>query len=402
MPPENPPVPDDLDLTVDLNNQGGAQPYHGDAVGEHRQSSAPVQERVPEGPEPSLRDVLSNAFKGEGQQGDQGQQGGVPPAEAAKPEPSVAPELVKVGERWHNKDGTFASKEQIDAFNAAQQGQAAPVVNPSFFQHLTPVEQQQFTALPAEIRQFVERTMEGVNERAARYGEYDILEQHIIGPRRQAWAQGGMNPAAALNNLLSLSDFAGRDPGQFLLWFADQHRLDVDALLDARDAAAANQPPADPRLDGLVQEIAQLRNAFNGFSTATGDRDVQANLAIVQSFMDEKDANGQPKYPYFSDVGNDLSQYITNLKASQPYLSPYDTLKAAYEFACFNNPVVRGKVQAAEQAKVVAQRAQEAERARVAGSSINGGPAGANGSAPNTSDRTLREELEYNLQQATA
>lgn len=401
-----------LDLTSDLSQGSdpfGGQPYHGGDVSQNQlpTNQEPAKEEGEPAPEKTLRDTLTDAFKGKESPLDAGarQAGEQAPLSPVGEAPPVAPDLVKVGERWHNKDGTFASKEQIDAYNAAQAvaaGQPAPTPElPPFTQLFTEVEKQQYQQLTPEVRTFLDRTMENVARQAAQFGEYSQLEQ-LIGPRRQAWQSEGMNPYAALNGLLQLSDFAGRDPGEFVLWFADQHGLDMDALLDARDAALEEQGIADPRFNTLVEKVDQLSNTINGFTTQANDQTVQANYQVIQQFMAEKDANGQPKYPYYMDVAATIGQFVNNIKATQPFLSPYDTLKAAYDFACYNNPVVRGKIQEADQAAIAAKKVQEAERARLAGSSINGGPAGGDSGNSTNPSRTLREELAYQYNRSVA
>jgi hypothetical protein len=393
---------DDIDITTDLNGQGDAQPYHGDAVPSNRQGDVPAQLPEAEGgsdaPAPSLRDTLTDAFKGtEAPKADPAVGEGAP-----KP-PEGAPELVKVGERFHRKDGSFASKEEIDAFNGAAQagteGQQAPV-QPGWTASLTELEKQQYAALPAETRQFVERTMEAVGQERAQYAEYSQLEQ-LIGPRRQAWASQGGNPVTALNQLFALSDFAGRDPTNFVLWFADQHKLDLDAALDARDAALQNGAP-DPHIAGLQQEIAQLRNTIDGFQGLTIQQQQAQNMRHVQAFMEEKDAGGNPAFPYFNDVATDIAQHVVTIKQQQPYLAERDVLKAAYDFATYNNPQIRERMQQDQLKALRDTAAAEAARARQAGVSINGGPAGDTGTAPNNANRSLRDELKHAYAQSTA
>lgn len=402
-----------LDLTSDLGNGGdpfGGQPYQGDAVSPNQVPNKPIEVDDTTKPEPekSLRDTLSDAFKGkqtprlDTEDRPQGEQ---PPLSPEGEAPAVAPtgpDLVKVGERYHHRDGRFASQADIDAFNAAQtpDGQPAAPPLPHYTQFLSDVEKQQYGQLPPEVRSFLDRTVDQVAQQAAQYQEYGQLEQ-LIGPRRQAWSQEGMNPFAALNGLLQLSDFAGRDPGQFVMWFADQHQLDLDVLLDERDAAQANGS-IDPTLAPLVEEIQQLRNTVNNFTTQASDKDVNANMQVIQQFMAEANQDGSPKYPHFQDVAGSIGQYVSNIKANQPFLSPYETLKAAYDFACFNDPTVRGKIQASEASAIAARKAQEAEKARLAGSSINGGPAGGDGGNSTNPSRSLREELMYQYNQSVA
>ena len=88
-------VPADLDLTTDLNAQSGdVLPYHGDAVPQHRQGDVPAPApEADEKPAPSLRDTLTDAFKGEtAPKVDEA------PKEAETPGQSEnKPDLVKVG-----------------------------------------------------------------------------------------------------------------------------------------------------------------------------------------------------------------------------------------------------------------------------------------------------------------
>lgn len=399
-----------LDLTQDLGGNGqdpfGGQPYHGDAVNPNQVPNKPIEVDDTTKPEPekSLRDTLSDAFKGkQTPQLDTGDrpQGEQPPLSPEGEAPAVAqPDLIKVGERWHHRDGRFASQADIDAFNNAQAGTPASPALPPYTQFLSDVEKQQYGQLTPEMRSFLDRTVDQVAQQAARYQEYGQLEQ-LIGPRRQLWAQEGMNSFAALNSLLQLSDFAGRDPSQFVLWFAEQHRLDLDAILDERDAAQAGSG-MDPTLAPLVEEVRQLRDTVSNFTTQASDKDVNANMQVIQQFMAEANQDGSLKYPHFQDVAGSIGQYVANIKANQPFLSPYETLKAAYDFACFNDPTVRGKIQAGEASAIAAKKAQEADKARLAGSSINGGPAGGDGGNSTNPARSLREELMYQYNQSVA
>lgn len=391
--------PDDLDITTDLNAQSpDAVPYHGDDSLQIAQPPKQAPEVPEEGGKPAtLRDQLSDAFKQHDgtqapQQPDADQQ---PPAQ---PQGKPPVELQKVGERFHRLDGSFASKEEIDAFNAFQAGQAPEAPLPQWTKNLTPVEQDQFKSLPKETRQFVERTMDGLNNQAAVFQDYNLIEQ-VIGTRRQAWAQQGMPPAVALQNLLNISDFAGRDPGKFVLWFADQQRLNLDQLLDARDAQA-NQP-VDPRYQGLQQEIVQLRSAIEGMTSQNTSQLHAENLALVQSFMNERDDKGNLLHPHFEEVGAEIQQHAALLRQQQPYLDSKEILKAAYDFATYSNQSVRAKIQEASAQALRDQAAAEAARARQAGVSINGGPAGDAGTQPNNANRTLREELVHAYQQST-
>jgi hypothetical protein len=400
--------PEDIDITADLNNATGHDLAH-ETQGTHvngvergaepveTPAQAPSGDKAPDAPL-SLRDTLSKAFKEA--------EDPTPPDGAPAPTPPVdMPDLVKVGDRWHNRDGTFASKEAIDSFNAAQQpvdpnSPPAPAPLPDWANGMTDHERTQLTALPQETRQFVERTMANVMAREQGMAEYGLIEQ-IIGPRRQAWATNGMPAPTAIQQLFALSDFAGRDPAQFVLWFSDQHRLDLDKILDERDVSNSQQQ-VDPRYQGLQQEIAQLRNSIDGMTTATAQQQFNGHLQLVQQFTDEKDASGNLLHPYLPEVASAMPAHVSNIRAQQPHLSEREILDAAYKFAAYSDVSVRNRMQADQQKALKDNAAKEAARARAAGGSINGGPKGDASQQANNASRTLREELEYQFNRHSA
>jgi hypothetical protein len=404
--------PDDhasVDITQDLT--GGADDASlGDAVPLNGAGDN-VQPARPEGTQPvhaqdsrrqpaeadasnvSLRDALSTAFKDDtGKPTEQQNAQNAQPN--TQPQGQQPPALTKDNDgKYRQADGTFASAEQIAAFEAAQQQpNTQPEVASPVLQSLTPAEQQQFQSLPAELRQFVERTMEDLNTRGARYGEYDVLEQQLIGPRREAWAAQGLNPLVAINQLFALSDFASTKPGDFVLWFAGSNGVDLEALLDAQ---AAHQQPVDPNVRRLEGTIQQLQGTVQQFQQGQEAAAHQARLAEVQTFASEKDEAGNLKRPYLTEVTDAWATQIGLIRAANPQMPNAEILQRAYDAACWTNPQVRAKMQ---EANIAQQRQQEAQRvnaARVAGSSVTGAPGGDTASVPNNANRTLRDELSY-------
>jgi hypothetical protein len=393
---------DEIDITQDLVD--GSDGSLADTGVVQPNGGAGAEARVPDGTVPAdkapaktpvteefgLRDQLSRAFKGEDPGKDQQQQ------QAA----SVA--LTKDNEgKYRQPDGTFASKEQITAFEAAQtaapgtdnqqqQQQQQQQQAPTFLQSMTPVEQQQFHALPEEIRQFVGRTMEAVNNQAARFGEYGLIERDLLGPRRQAWAQNGVTPAVALNQLFALSDFATRSPQDFVLWFAEQHKIDLDAALDAREQANS----ADPQVRALQGQILQMQNQFMQFTTGQQSAQQQATLNEVESFAQEKDGANGLKRPHLTDVINEWPVQIQALRVANPNMPNAEVLQRAYDAACWANPTVRAKMQDAVQKQQREDAKRKADQARLTGSSVHGGPTGTGAATPSAdSNLSVRDEL---------
>ncbi len=399
------PMKDDnhsIDITTDLTDgsDGGLGDINPNAAGNDVQMQAPAGtepvhgkgaqhvntvDNVDTDKETSLRDQLSSAFKAEDGK----------PSTQENAQNVQAPAIQKDAEgKYRNLDGTYASQEQIDALNntaaaAPAQGEA-PVVDPNLLTGFTPVEQQLFQSLPAELQQLVGRTMEDLNTRQVRYSEYDLIEQQLIGPRREALQANGTSVPMALNNLFALSDFAGRAPGDFVMWFAEQNGLDLDALLDAKEA----QGSIDPAVQQLQATVQQLQGTLNAQQQGQVQQQHEARLNEVQNFSMEKDEGGNLKRPYLTDVMDGWASQIQAIRIANPNMPNAEVLQKAYDNACWSTPAVRAKMQEAAQAQSRQTEAAKVAQARSAGSSVTGAPAGSQPTVENNVNRTLREELQ--------
>jgi hypothetical protein len=399
------PGEEDIDITQDLNGTNGVDGTLGDAVPANGPDAVPQhgaegQQRTPDGavdankvvqPDKaadfSIRDQLSNAFKGT--------EAGDPAADAAKP---AAQQLTQdEAGKWRTPDGLFASKEQIEAFQTAQQQptdqqQQQQQQAPSFLQGMTALEQQQYQSLPAEIREFFGRTMEDVRGRAERLAEYEQIEQHIIGPRRQAWLNNGMNPGVALNQLFNLSDFASTRPADFVMWFAEQNRLDLDKLLDERYAAQQN---VDPQLREVQTQLQQLQGHINQQNMLAQQQQHNQNLEALNAFALEKDEGGSLKRPYLTEVMSTFPAHIQAIRTANPNMSIHEVAQKAYDAACWADPAVRTKMQQQATEAARAEAARKTQAARLAGASVQAGSSG--GHAPKAggtnSNGSLRDDL---------
>lgn len=402
----------DIDITADLVD--GSDGALGDVVppngampdaqmqvpdGAQHVNQQPVKPGEPAKPEGdkkelTLNEQLTNAFKGDQQQ----------PAkpEGDKPAPVVA--LTKDGAgKYHTPDGAFASAEQIAAFEA-QAAAAAPAnqqqQQPQFnLTGMTPVEQQQFQSLPAEIQQFVGRTMEGLDTRAARYNEYDAIEQQILGPRRQQFASEGINAFVATNQLFAMSDFAARDPGNFVLWFAQQRGIDLDALLEAQFEAQQN---TNPQIQQLQGQVAQLNGFFQNQQQQQYQQNLEQRTQEVQAFCTANGADGKALRPYMNDVMDAWIAQLGVVRQAEPTLPNDQAMQKAYDYVCWANPTIRGQMQQAEAERVRAEQAAQVQNAKNASASVTGGPNGNDSAIPNNKDTSVRGLLEAAFAEAEA
>jgi len=292
--------------------------------------------------------------------------------------------------RERNPDGTFAAKP---AETASQAAPAAPAAAPegqqppalSVPRSFGPAEQQQFAQLPAEMQQFVARTMESVETEAAKYQGYAQIEQ-VIGPRRQAWAMNGMSEGQAINQLFALSDFAGSQPEQFVQWFAQQQGIDL-SMIDEGDGG-----DVDPVIADLRTQVSTLQGQLNQFTHGQQEQQHSAIVNEVIAFGEEKDANGNVKRPYLAELGSGFMPYLQHVMAEKPNASRTEILQEAYDRACWATPAVRAKLQAAEEAQRLAEARTRAGRAAEAGSSVTGAPMDG-ATSPSTTDLSLRDTL---------
>ncbi len=403
----------DVDITTDLVDgsdgalgdivqQNGALPdaqmQVPDGTQHVNQQPAVKDPAKPEGDKPvkelSLNEQLTEAFKGTEQQ--------QPPAKPDAAAPALALTKDAAG-KYHTADGAFASAEQIAAFEA-QAAAAAPgneqQQQPQFnLTGLTAVEQQQFQSLPAEIQQLVGRTMEGLNARAARYNEYDAIEQQILGPRRQQFAAEGMNAFAVTNQLFAMSDFAARDPGNFVLWFAQQRGIDLDALLEQQFEAQQN---TNPQIQQLQGQVAQLNGFFQNQQQQQYQQGLEQRTQEVQAFCTANDAAGKPLRPYMNDVMDAWIAQLGVVRQAEPSLPNDQAMQKAYDYACWANPTVRGQMQQAEAERVRAEEAARVQNAKNASASVTGGPNGSDSAIPNNKDTSVRGLLEAAFAEAEA
>lgn len=374
---------DDFDMVSDLNDgtaeliPAGTESAHGsDAVSLNQpprtgQEPAKGLEEPAAPKEPahkSARDIISEALKGDQD---------TPANAVINGEAQVRDPVT----------GKFVAKpaEVVDP-NAppadAAPGVAAPAgIDPTIF-----------ASLPAETQAQLARTMEGVATSQQRFARLEPIEQ-LINPRIEAWALNGMTPQSALNQLLTLSDFAGRDPAGFIKYMAQNNGVDLEELV----LGMVDDEPTDPKIAALEKEISELK----GFrSELTQQQQQAAHNAVVDNvlaFADEKGQDGTPLRPHLSGLGTSWLPYIEMVKTANPSWSHGQVLQQAYENACWNNPTVRGKMQEAAQAAATAEAlrksTEKAAAARTASTSLPSGTPTTAPVAPNDASLSRKDVI---------
>lgn len=383
----------DIDIVSDLNDgvadvissdNGNVQAEGQDAVhvnaavrGEVAQPRQIDDTPKPDADKPrSLRDTISDAIKADVN--------------------AVTPDNALQGDnRPRNPDGTFKEvvadpNAPVDP-NAAVAAPAAPAVAAP-----TGIDPQVFASLPAETQAQLARTMEDVTRQQQRFAQLAPVEQ-LIAPRVDAWALNGMSPQTALHQLLTLSDFAGRDLPGFIKYMAQTGNLSLEELVFGMDA----DEPVDPQLAAFDQRLAQIEQQ----RTQEQQQQLQAahNRTVdeVIAFADEKDQSGTALRPYLSELGDAWLPYIGVVKAQNPNWPHQQVLQQAYENACWANAGVRTKMQEATAKAAEADRlrneAARATAARTASATVRSGAPTSAPVAPNDPNRSLRDTIRASM-----
>lgn len=220
--------------------------------------------------------------------------------------------------------------------------------------------------LPKEVQTAIAKDYQRMSQEAQVGKEAAPILQALSGARDLLIQEGGSIPGG-VHKLLELSNWASRQPYDFLPAFIQQRGLNFPALaakLGYQVVSANGQQPVNqavpqslpPEILQRLQRVDQLEAQFKGQQTA-------ATQAEIQSFIDN------PAHPYVADVQDEMIAVMEaqKLRGERP------NLDKAYEAACRMNPAVWAQLQAQTQVQPTNQQAVEAARAAKA-ASLNGSP----------------------------
>jgi hypothetical protein len=204
--------------------------------------------------------------------------------------------------------------------------------------------------------------------------------------------------------LVKADKFLRSSPLDAMLWLADQHGVDLDALADmaaAKRAGITLQPNAPqqqqhPDINRAVQPIAsQVQEIASKLQQReeAEQRQVreaqEARRAAVRREMDDFAS----KQPHWDKVKDETFALIPAMQARLPNAGVREIMQAAYERAIYANPEVRAEMLKQEQAKAREQRRHQNSRNLEGLTDHRGTP---NQQRPNGQATTLRGEIEAN------
>ena len=223
----------------------------------------------------------------------------------------------------------------------------------------------------------------------AKYRKRQEAFDEIMKPHMDDFSRAGMDEVGAVRQLLAAHDYLRKDPKQAIQWLAKNYGVDMSEVgIDSTE----EDDYADPQVKALQQQVAQLQGFLNQ-QQQTQMQSVQQNTqSMIDQFAGEKDANGNPKHPHFSEVRDRMGVLIQGNQAPD--------LATAYDMAVYADPKLRQSLmdnyaETKTQKKVKTEAVAKAKKAQR--STVRGNAAPAEKALP--TGMSVRDTIMKSIQQ---
>lgn len=209
---------------------------------------------------------------------------------------------------------------------------------------------------------------------------YGPIEQ-VIGPHRNRMRVEAGSEAEYLKRTLEVSEFASKDPTQFLGWYLAQPN--IAAAVDLQKVFGQHAPTDDIRSNPVVKQLYEtvdgLTKQVQGFMGQQQSAQVTSVEQQITEFASAKGADGTPLRPHFEAVREDVFNLIPALKAQFPQATVGQIMEKAYQTAIHTNDSVSGEIRRIEEERLRSQfeKDQRIKAAQLANKSLpTGSPPG--------------------------
>lgn len=244
--------------------------------------------------------------------------------------------------------------------------------------------------VPLAIRQEVHRRemqVEKVLNETAPIRQFHQQFQQVVTPFQARMQDLGVNPVQAIQNLLTVDHQLSSAPkaqrAQLMAKLIKDYDIDFVELDNALVGATTPQAQQSDVEQRILQQVQQLVNPILQERQQAAQQQRQQVAQTVESMAED------PQFPYFNDVREDMADIID--MAAQKGVAI--TLQQAYTKAVRMNDDVFQQTQQQGTMQMANQRHQQAQRAKVAASSVTGSPA-SGGDTRFVGDGSLRGALE--------
>ena len=258
----------------------------------------------------------------------------------------------------------------------------------------------EWAALPLHIRQEVHKREAEINRVLQQSApDRQIAEQFktTVQPFMARMQTNGVDPITAARNLFEadhrLATGHPRDRAAYMAQLIVEYGISVEdldtalaPLVNGRQAQPSGAPAGgiDPSIQQLIQQ--QLSQALAPIMQERQQAQQRSQQQVEQTV---EQMSLDPKYPFFDDVRMDMADLI-DLSAKKGVVLSLDE---AYSRAVRMNPDTYSQIERQTTVSSATQAHQAAMRAKAAGSSISGAPAGGGGQF-NGGDGSLRGAIE--------
>lgn len=235
--------------------------------------------------------------------------------------------------------------------------------------------QETFKELPQDWRKYLidreKQAEKGFSDFGNKLNAYKYIDD-AYNSRQQRLREMGINSAKEYNDYLyQIDDALTNDKEATIRLLANAYGVDL---------GAEDKTSADSRIE---QQLFQLQQAFNLQQQYINEQKDHAAQTAVRDFMSAKAEDGSLKHPYFEDVKAEMKALLMNGLSTD--------LSDAYNKAIYMNEGVREKIIADKARARLQAKANEAEKAKLAGFQPK------SKATPPEREMSLEEELGYNF-----
>jgi len=237
----------------------------------------------------------------------------------------------------------------------------------------------EWATVPLAVRQEVARReaeVEKVLREAAPLRQFQQQFQQTVAPYMARIESYGTHPVQAIGNLLKadylLSSAPKQQRAQLMAQFIKDYEVDIMELDNALSGSAQPNPQGQQSdiEQRIMQQVQQMVAPFY-------QQQAQATQQIQQKAVTtvEQMAEDHIKYPYFNEVRADMADIVEMMAKRGVDM----TLEDAYARAIRINPEVSSQMERQTTMQNANHQHQQAQRAKLAASSVSGSPAAGGG-----------------------
>lgn len=215
---------------------------------------------------------------------------------------------------------------------------------------------------------FTKKTQELSEDRKFAQG----IRSLITDGHREQLRRAGMDEVGGIRHLMSLQDYATRDPAGYIRWAMQEMRLDPRQVFPQLTGDGMPQQELLPEQynrqpDPSQQQyeaLQQLTDAVRGLYQERQDTQNRGAERAITGFKSATNESGQPLYPHFDAVEQDMIWILQSDPAIKAVDDLGERLKRAYDLAVYRNPDLRNQIIDTEAQNRASAAARQAELAK--------------------------------------